>query len=180
MCILQRGWQIYSPALGWTNTGFLYPRCQRREKIGLQWLTWCNRIIGFLFSHPLHRRKQRKELLISGSTCWKMSVSIKWTQYSSFMTLNFVLMMNKFLLFGFQLVILELYLVHARTEESQNHWNQEVHLYSSRITSQHIQWKLRLARSIQLHFLIWSPHAIKHLEICCQTFWLWTFTWYWV
>lgn len=63
--------------LGWTNTGFQYPRCQRREKIGLQSPTWCNRIIGFLFSHLSHQRKPRKELLTSGSTCWKMNVSVK-------------------------------------------------------------------------------------------------------
>ena len=164
--------------LGWTNTGFQYPRCQRREKIGLQSLKWCNRIIGFLFSHPSHQRKPRKELLTSGSTCWKTNVSVNWMQYYSWLwVLSWILMMNKFIMFGFQPAILELYLVHAQTEENRNHWDQEVLLCSFRITSLHIQWKLRLARSMPIHFLIWSPHAIKHLG-SCQTFWLLIFTWY--
>lgn len=79
----------------------------------------------------------------------------------------------------FQLETLGSYQAHARIENNRSHWTREVHLFSYRITSLHIQLKLKLAKRIQLHLLRWSAHVIKQQAMWCRTFWQLTFTWYW-
>lgn len=154
--------------LVWTSIGIRFPRCRRKVRIGPPLTAWCKIIIGYWFLLLILQKKRPKELHMSGSTWWKMSVSLpnKWFWRILYIMMWFLQYKSSFYNM-FQPEIQGWYLVHAQTERSRSHSIQEVPPYLWWTIFQQFQFKMKLAKSILCHLLIWSLPVTNLQGIWC-------------